>query len=164
MSSKRKEKKIKGTDTVPLPPPTETANFSYTPQKYSKYQRCRHSQSPGKWLSKHPPPPHQQILSIVGGNGSGCLNGIDHNSFMVRGITWSSSSKLKENNSNNNNTKHSGYSPRFFQVESDLRSSARNRQILLIPTYKEPTSNLAQTSYVHAGSTAPQVLSTAFPF
>ena len=54
MSSKRKEKKIKGTDTVPLPPPTEMANFSYTPQKFSKDQRCRHSQSPlvhsgGKW-------------------------------------------------------------------------------------------------------------------
>ena len=48
-------------------------------------------------------------------------------------------------------------SPCFFQVESDLRSSARNRQILLIPAYKEATSNLAQTSFVHAGSTAPQV-------
>ena len=48
MSSKRKEKKIKGTDTVPLPPPTEMANFSYTPQKYSKDQRCGHSQSPPK--------------------------------------------------------------------------------------------------------------------
>ena len=34
MSSKRKEKKIKGTDTVPLPPPTEMANFSYTPQEF----------------------------------------------------------------------------------------------------------------------------------
>ena len=48
MSSKRKEKKIKGTDTVPLPPPTEMTNFSYTPQKFSKDQRCRHSQSPRK--------------------------------------------------------------------------------------------------------------------
>jgi len=38
-------------------------------------------------------------------------------------------------------------SSRFFQVESDLRSSARNRQILLIPAYKEATSNLAQTSF-----------------
>ena len=57
MSSKRKEKKIKGTDTVPLPPPTEIANFSYTPQKSSKDQRCRHSQSPPKRLSHPPYPP-----------------------------------------------------------------------------------------------------------
>ena len=55
-------------------------------------------------------------------------------------------------------------SPRFFQVESDLRSSARNRQILLIPAYKEATSNLAQTSFVHAGSTAPQVRARRMPF
>ena len=55
-------------------------------------------------------------------------------------------------------------SPCFFQVESDLRSSARNRQILLTPAYKEATSNLAQTSFVHAGSTAPQVRACRMPF
>ena len=55
-------------------------------------------------------------------------------------------------------------SPRFFQVESDFRSSARNRQILLIQAYKEATSNLAQTSFVHAGSTAPQVRARRMPF
>ena len=55
---KEKKKKIKGTDTVPLPPPTEMANFSFTPQKYSKDQRYRHSQSPRKWLSKPKPKPN----------------------------------------------------------------------------------------------------------
>ena len=45
MSSKREEKKIKGTDAVPLPPPTEKGNFSYTPQKYSKDQSRVPSQS-----------------------------------------------------------------------------------------------------------------------
>ena len=84
MSSKRKEKKIKGTDTVPLPPPTEIANFSYTPQKYSKDQRCTSQSIPSEMTFKASPPPrHQKILSIVGGTGSGYLNGIDHNSFMV---------------------------------------------------------------------------------
>ena len=43
-----------------------------------------------------PPPPQQKILSIVGGNGSGYFNGIDHHLFMVRGLIYSSS-KLKEN-------------------------------------------------------------------
>ena len=60
MSSKRKEKKIKGTDTVPLPPPTEIANFSYTPQKHSKDQRRHHSQSPQKRLSK--PTPSENLV------------------------------------------------------------------------------------------------------
>ena len=81
----RKEKKIKGTGTVPLPPPTEIANFSYTPQKYSKDQRCQ--SIPSEMTFEAPDlPPLQKILSIVVGNGSGYLNGIDHNSFMVRGI------------------------------------------------------------------------------
>ena len=87
MSSKRKEKKIKGTDTVPLPPPTEKANFSYTPQKYSKDQSCRHSQSPRKSLWKPLSPTENLVHSGEGGTGSGYLNGIDQNSFMVRGIT-----------------------------------------------------------------------------
>ena len=64
MSSKRKEKKIKGTDTVPLPPATEIANFSYTPQKYSKDQRCHHSQFPSKRLS-HPIPPPPRIERLT---------------------------------------------------------------------------------------------------
>ena len=97
MSSKRKGKKIKGTDTVLLPPPTEMANLSYTTQKFSKDERCRHSQSPWKWLLKPPPPtPPTQILVHSRKNGSGYLNGIDHHLFMVRGLLYSSS-KLKEN-------------------------------------------------------------------
>ena len=81
----RKEKKIKGTGTVPLPPPTEIGNFSYTPQKYSKDQRCQSIPSEMTFEAPHLPP-HQKILSIVVGNESGYLNGIDHNAFMVRGI------------------------------------------------------------------------------
>ena len=83
----RKEKKIKGTGTVPLPPPTEIGNFSYSPQKYSKDQRCQSIPSEMTFKAPPPLPPYQKILSIEVGNGSGYLNGIDHNSFMVGGIT-----------------------------------------------------------------------------
>ena len=72
MSSKRKEKKIKGTDTLPLSPPTEIANFSYTPQKHSKDQRCRHSQSPLKRLSPPPPPRIERLTAkLVHYHGKG---------------------------------------------------------------------------------------------
>ena len=47
-------------------------------------------------------------------------------------------------------------STRFFQVESDLRSSARNRQILLIPAYKEATSNVWHRHHLY--TLVPQLL------
>ena len=46
---------MKGTGTVPLPPPTEIGNFSYTPQKYFKDQRCQ--SIPSEMTFKAPPPP-----------------------------------------------------------------------------------------------------------
>ena len=89
MSSKRKEKKIKGTDTVPLPPPTEMANFSLIhPSEIFQRSKVPSQSILSEMTFKAPLPPLQQkILSIVGGSGSRYLNGIDHHLFMVRGIT-----------------------------------------------------------------------------
>ena len=63
MSSKRKEKKIKGTDTVPLPPPTEMANFSYTPQKFPKIKGAVTVNPLGNDFQTPPPPTENLVHS-----------------------------------------------------------------------------------------------------
>ena len=83
MSSKRKEKKIKGTDTVPLPPPHRNSKFFLNPSEI--FQRCMKGGVTVNPLGndfQSPPTPIRK--SGGGGNGSRYLNGIDHNSFMVR--------------------------------------------------------------------------------
>ena len=64
MSSKRKEKKIKGTDTVPLPPPHRNSQFFLHPSEI--FQRSKVTVNPLRNDFQSPPPPHQKILSIVG--------------------------------------------------------------------------------------------------
>ena len=84
MSSKRKEKKIKGTDSTPASP-HRNGQFFLHPSEIFQRSKVPSQSIPSEKNSK--PPPHQKILSIVGRNESRYLNGIDDNSFMVRGIT-----------------------------------------------------------------------------
>ena len=68
-----------------LPPPHRNSQFFLHPSEI--FQRSKVPVNPSEMTFEAPHlPPHQKILSIVVGNGSGYLNGIDHNSFMVRGI------------------------------------------------------------------------------
>ena len=87
MSSKRKEKKrSKVLTQYPCLPPQKKPIF-LTPLRNIPKIKVAVTVNP---LRNHfeSPSPQQKILSIVvGGTGSGYLNGIDQNSFMVRGIT-----------------------------------------------------------------------------
>ena len=66
MSSKRKEKKIKGTDTVPLPPPHRNSQFFLHPSEIFQRSKVTSQSIPSEMTFKAPPPPHQKILSVVG--------------------------------------------------------------------------------------------------
>ena len=73
MSSRRKEKKIKGTDTVPCLPPQKYPIFVTPLRNFPKIKGAVTVNPLGN--------------DFLGGNWSGHLNGIDHHLFMVRGIT-----------------------------------------------------------------------------
>ena len=169
MSSKRKEKRSKVLTQYPCLPPQKWPIFLTLLRNFPKMKGAVTVNPLGNDFQPPPPRPTENVVhSGGGGDGSGYFNGIDRHLFMVRGLFYISS-KLKENRQQQQQQQQHkkqsvANSPRFFQVESDLRSSARNRQILLIPAYKEATSNLAQTSFVHAGSTAPRIRARKMPF
>ena len=100
MSSKRKEKKIKGTDTVPLPPPHRNSQFFLHPSEIFQRSKVHVTVNPlrNDFQSLPPPPPSENLVHS-GGDWEWIFewNRPQFIYGLIGGLL-DSSSKLKENN------------------------------------------------------------------
>ena len=136
MSSKRKEKKIKGTDTVHLPPPTEKANSVFL-HPLEIFQRSK---------------PGAVTVNPLG-------NDFQRITYLIVLVS------LKKTTATTITQKIVGsYLTPLFRSRVRFKIICQESSDIVDSSYKEATSNLAQTSFVHAGSTAPRVRARKMPF